>query len=157
MGPRVKSSGYTEAPTIVNGTLVPGLGGGVCQVSSTLYNAALLADLEIVERRPHSLRVSYVPASRDAVISGDYIDLKFKNTTGYPIFIGGYASGSSVTMTVYGSSKAAKKNVKIISDVYQTIPKDGKTQTKSRAYRKVYDSNGKLIREEKLSNDYYKG
>ena len=157
MGPRVKSSGYTEAPTIVNGTLVPGLGGGVCQVSSTLYNAALLADLEIVERRPHSLRVSYVPASRDAVISGDYVDLKFKNTTGYPIYIGGYTSGSSVTMTIYGSSKAAKKDVKIISDVYQTIPKEGKTQTKSRAYRKVYDSNGKLIKEEKLSNDYYKG
>ena len=157
MGPRVKSSGYTEAPTIVNGTLVPGLGGGVCQVSSTLYNAALLADLEIVERRPHSLRVSYVPASRDAVISGDYIDLKFKNTTGYPIYIGGYTSGSTVTMTIYGSSKVSKKDVKIISDVYQTIPKDGKTQTKSRAYRKVYDSNGKLIKEEKLSNDYYKG
>lgn len=159
MGPRVKSSGYEDAPVIVNGTLTPGLGGGVCQVSSTLYNAALLSDLQIVERRPHSLRVGYVDASRDAVISGDYIDLKFKNNTGYPIYVGGYTSGSNVTMIIYGSSKVPKKTVSISSSVNSTTPsKDGgKPATKSSAYRKVYDSSGKLIREEKLSNDSYKG
>lgn len=158
MGPRVKSSGYSEAPTIVNGTLTPGLGGGVCQVSSTLYNAALQADLEIVERRAHSMRVSYLPASRDAVISGDYIDLKFKNNTGYPIYVGGYPSGTSVTMVIYGSSKVPKKSVSIESTINSTKNlSDGKVQTKSSAYRKVYDSTGKLIRQEKLSNDTYKG
>ncbi len=158
MGPRIKSNGYKEAPTIVSGTLVPGLGGGGCQVSSTLYNAALYADLEITERRSHSLRVSYVDASLDAVISEDYIDLKFKNNTGYPIYIGGYASGSSVTMTIYGSSNVPKKKVVLSSEVYQTMPgKNDKPQTKSRAYRKVYDASGKLIRSETLSNDHYKG
>ncbi|KMT20819.1 VanW family protein [Clostridium cylindrosporum] len=159
MGPRVKSNGYKEAPTIVDGTLTPGLGGGICQVSTTLYNAALLSDLEIVERRPHSLKVGYVPASRDAVISEDYIDLKFRNNTGYPIYIQGSVYGSYVSMSIYGSSKAPKKSVKITEEVYKTIPsKSGKKpQIKSRAYRKVYDVNGNLIREEKLSSDHYKG
>ncbi|MEG0371871.1 MAG: VanW family protein [Clostridium sp.] len=159
MGPRVKSNGYKEAPTIVNGTLTPGLGGGICQVSTTLYNAALLSDLEIVERRPHSLRVGYVPASRDAVISGDYIDLKFKNNTEYPIYIQGIVSGNSVTMNVFGSSSSPTKKVVLNSEVYETTqPKgEGKPGTKSKAYRKVYDVNGKLIREETISKDNYKG
>lgn len=158
MGPRVKSGGYKEAPVIVSGSLTPGLGGGVCQVSSTLYNAILKSDLEIVERRAHSLRVKYLPASRDAVISEDYIDLKFKNNTEYPVYIAGYTSGSEVTMCIYGSSKLPKKSVEITSEVYQTKPgKDGKTETKSRAYKKVYDGSGKLIKNEKLSDDHYKG
>lgn len=158
MGPRVRSEGYKEAPTIVSGTLTPGLGGGVCQVSSTLYNAALKSDLEIVERRAHSLRVKYLPASRDAVISEDYIDLKFKNNTEYPVYIAGYTSGSEVTMCIYGSSRLPKKTVEITSEVYQTKPgKNGKTETRSRAYKKVYDGSGKLIKNEKLSDDHYKG
>lgn len=164
MGPRVKSEGYEEAPTIVSGTLTPGLGGGVCQVSSTLYNAIVKADLEIVERRAHSLRVKYLPASRDAVIAEDYIDLKFKNNTEYPVMIVGYTSGSDVTMAIYGSSKLPKKTVEISSQVYQTRalpPKKGedkpRTESRSRAYKKVYDENGNLIKEETLSDDVYKG
>ncbi|MEG0133927.1 MAG: VanW family protein [Clostridium sp.] len=159
LGPRIKSNGYKEAPTIVNGTLTPGLGGGICQVSSTLYNAALLSNLDIVERRPHSLRVGYVPASRDAVISEDYIDLKFKNNTDYPIYIQGYVSGNTVTLSMFGASKSPERRVVISQEVYETIPnpKGGKPQTKSKAYRKVYDINGNLIKNEPLSKDHYKG
>ncbi|MEF9953135.1 MAG: VanW family protein [Clostridium sp.] len=160
LGPRVKSNGYKEAPTIVNGTLTPGLGGGICQVSSTLYNTALLANLQIVERRNHSLKVGYLPASRDAVISEDYIDLKFKNDTNYPIFIQGSVSGNTVTINMYGSSLSPERKVVLSQEVYETIPnpkEGGKPQIKSRAYRKVYDINGKLIKDEMLSKDHYKG
>jgi vancomycin resistance protein YoaR len=85
-GPRTAERGYQPAPVIVGNTVVPGLGGGVCQVSSTLYNAVLQAGLEVVERYPHSQPVGYVPPGRDATIS-DYLDFKFRNSTDQIIMI----------------------------------------------------------------------
>ena len=85
-GPRTAERGYQPAPIIVGNTVVPGLGGGVCQVSSTLYNAVLEAGLEIVERYPHSQPVGYVPPGRDATIS-DYLDFKFRNNTDHMLMI----------------------------------------------------------------------
>ena len=85
-GPRTAERGYQPAPIIVGNTVVPGLGGGVCQVSSTLYNAVLEAGLEIVERYPHSQPVGYVPPGRDATIS-DYLDFKFRNNSDHIVMI----------------------------------------------------------------------
>lgn len=79
-GPRTAERGYQPAPIIVGNAVVPGIGGGVCQVSSTLYNAVLQAGLEVVERYPHSQPVGYVPPGKDATIS-DYLDFKFRNNT----------------------------------------------------------------------------
>lgn len=80
VGPRTVERGYELAPIIVGNAVVPGLGGGICQVSSTLYNAVLAAKLEVVERYPHSLPVGYVPPGRDATVS-DYLDFQFRNSS----------------------------------------------------------------------------
>jgi len=79
-GPRTMDRGYQFAPIMVGNQIVPGLGGGICQVSSTLYNAVLEAGLEVIERRPHSMPVNYVPRGKDATVS-DHIDFKFRNNT----------------------------------------------------------------------------
>jgi vancomycin resistance protein YoaR len=85
-GPRTAERGYRPAPVIVGNTVVPGLGGGVCQVSTTLYNAVLRAGLEIVERYPHSQPVGYVPPGMDATVA-DTLDFKFRNNTDRLIMI----------------------------------------------------------------------
>ncbi len=85
-GPRTAERGYRPAPVIVGNTVVPGLGGGVCQVSTTLYNALLRADLEVVERYPHSQPVGYVPPGMDATVA-DTLDFKFRNNTDRLIMI----------------------------------------------------------------------
>lgn len=94
-GPRTAERGYQPAPVIVGNTVVPGLGGGVCQVSSTLYNAVLQAELEVVERYPHSQPVGYVPPGRDATIS-DYLDFKFRNNTDQIILIKAAIGGGAI-------------------------------------------------------------
>ena len=81
MGARTKARGFLPAKIIENGEFVEGVGGGVCQVSTTLYNCALLAGFNIEEYHPHSLAVSYVPPSRDAMVSGLSCDLKIKNNS----------------------------------------------------------------------------
>ena len=78
---RTEENGYKAAPEYSGGKVVSGVGGGVCQVSTTLYNAVINAELQVVERSPHSMVVHYVSVSRDAAISGNYKDLKFKNNT----------------------------------------------------------------------------
>lgn len=124
MGPRLAKYGYKEANVIINNELVPGIGGGVCQVSSTLYNAALLSNMKIVERKSHSLPSSYVPLGRDATISGNYIDFKFENTTDYPIYIYGEVAGSWVKFSMYGRSEDQGRVVKIKTEVVKkTDPK----------------------------------
>ncbi|MBQ7077329.1 MAG: VanW family protein [Lachnospiraceae bacterium] len=95
-------NGYAMAGAYENGTVVEAVGGGVCQVSSTLYNAVIRAELEVVERSPHSMIVTYVQASQDAAIAGDYKDFKFKNNTDYPIYIQGYTSNKNVYFVIYG-------------------------------------------------------
>ena len=95
------SNGYKNATVIVNGEIEEGLGGGVCQVSSTLYNSVLYSGLEIVQRRPHSIPSSYVNYGRDAVVSDNAIDFKFKNNYDFPVYLKTYVGSSSVTVTIY--------------------------------------------------------
>lgn len=94
--------GFQEAPVIYNGKLVPGVGGGICQVSSTLYNAILRAGLEIVERRNHSLPVSYVPLGQDATFSEGYINFRFRNNTGAHLLIRTAVEQNKLTVKLFG-------------------------------------------------------
>lgn len=102
LGERTEENGYSAAGQYVNNELTDGVGGGICQVSTTLYNAVLIAELQVDERYPHSLTVGYVKLGRDAAIAGDYMDFKFTNNTNYPIYISGYAGGGSVSFAIYG-------------------------------------------------------
>ncbi|MDF2591563.1 MAG: VanW family protein [Clostridia bacterium] len=121
LGPRLAKFGYKDAKVIINNELVPGIGGGVCQVSSTLYNAVLLSNLKIIERQNHSLTLSYVGLGRDATISGDYIDFKFMNNTDYPIYIYGEVKGSWVKFIVFGKSEHPGRTVKINTETIKTL------------------------------------
>ncbi|MDD3654931.1 MAG: VanW family protein, partial [Desulfotomaculaceae bacterium] len=120
VGPRSSEAGYKNAPVIVNNEIVDGLGGGVCQVSTTLYNCVLLAGLDIVERYNHSLPVSYIPIGRDATVVYDNLDFKFRNSTDNCIFIKSVVSGGTVGFKLYGNT-AYKRNVKINTWVTQEI------------------------------------
>ncbi|MGQ9711073.1 MAG: VanW family protein [Desulfotomaculales bacterium] len=104
VGPRSQEAGYKDAPVILNENLVPGLGGGVCQVSSTLYNAVLLANLKVTERANHSLPVAYVPLGRDATVVYGSVDLKFVNTTPSYIYLKAPVRGSRITIKIYGNT-----------------------------------------------------
>lgn len=96
VGPRTRAAGYDEAPVISNGVLVPGVGGGICQVSTTLFNAVLLAGLPIVERWPHSLFIERYPVGRDATVSYGSEDFRFRNDTDSVLLINIAATESSV-------------------------------------------------------------
>lgn len=98
-----KDHEYREAPVILNGRLVPGIGGGICQVSSTLYQAVLRAGLEIVERRNHSLPVAYLPLGHDATYATDAIDFKFRNSTGKALLIRTEVKDRKVTVKLFGT------------------------------------------------------
>lgn len=118
MGSRNAANGYLEAGSYLDGQTVQTYGGGVCQVSSTLYNAVILAELEITERWSHSMTVDYVKPSMDAAISEGYKDLKFKNNTDSPIYIEGYTVGGKLTFTIYGEeTRAASRKISFVSEV----------------------------------------
>ena len=121
--PFTEAEGYKNAGTIVNGKIEDSLGGGICQVASTLYNTVLLTDLEVVYRQNHSLAVSYVPLGRDATYNTGSIDFQFKNNTGYPIFIDGYCENNQVIVSIYGhKSMKSDYTIKFESVVTEEIP-----------------------------------
>ncbi len=105
LGKRTKSKGYKEAPIIIQSKDGPkkgyGVGGGICQISSTLYNAAEKSGLEITERHAHSKNVGYVPEGKDATVVYDSIDFKFKNNHQYPIMIKVFLTQDNVTVKIY--------------------------------------------------------
>lgn len=121
MGSRNAANGYLEAGSYLNGETVESYGGGVCQVSTTLYNAVILAELEIVERSSHSMIVDYVKPSMDAAISEGVLDLKIKNNTDAPIYIEGITNGGNLTFTVYGKEyRPSTRKVSYISETLST-------------------------------------
>lgn len=120
VGPRSSEAGYKNAPVIVDNEIVDGLGGGVCQVSTTLYNCVLLTGLEIVERYNHSLPVSYIPIGRDATVVYDSLDFKFRNSTDSCIFIKSFVAGGAIGFKLYGNT-ACKRDVKVNTWVTQEI------------------------------------
>lgn len=171
VGPREAEQGYREAPIIVKNELVPGIGGGICQVSSTLYNAVLLAGLTPVERLNHSLPSGYIGLGRDATVSYGAIDFKFKNTRKEPVMISTRVAGDRVYMAILGTFQG--EEVQIQSTVEQEIPfpviykedltlppgaetleeegKPGYKVTVTRTIRR----NGSIVRHEVISRDTY--
>lgn len=122
ISPLTEENGYYEAASYNNGKVEDSLGGGVCQVSTTLYNAVLKAELEITERSPHSMVVSYVKPSMDAAIAGDYKDFKFKNDTSVPVYIQGGTYGNTIYFTIYGEeTRSPDRTVRFESEVTDTI------------------------------------
>ena len=109
LGPRTYAAGYRNGKIYENGQVVDGLGGGICQISSTLYNAALMSDMEIVERRNHQFVTSYVSEGRDATVVYGATDFKFKNTRTYPVRLVASAKGGVATVSVYGIKEADRE------------------------------------------------
>jgi len=105
MGAHLPGSGYEAAIVLVRGEPVEDIGGGICQVVTTLYNAVLLAELTVVQRHNHSARVSYADYGFDATIAGDYYDLKFKNNTPYPILITSSLEENALHVTIHGNEQ----------------------------------------------------
>ena len=168
-----QANGYRLATGFAGGKHVDSYGGGVCQVSSTLYNAVLYANLDIISRSNHSLPVGYVPPSRDATVYYGAVDFKFKNTRNYPIKIVTYASGSALTIEIYGRKEENEYEVVIeswaISSIAPTIKyienpnlpqgtenviSKGANGYKSVAY-KTLKQNGVVISKTLLSSDIY--
>ena len=176
-GERTIENGYKSSPIIEKGEFVLGVGGGVCQVSTTLYNAVIRAGLRVITVSPHSLPVSYVPPSMDAMVS-TATDFRFKNTTPYPITIKSEAKGGCLTFKIYGF-KMITDGEQIIfrSETVSALPyeyeeridkenlipegedflilKEGKSGLISRSYKDIYFS-GKLISSVKIREDHYK-
>ena len=140
VGARTEANGFKKAKIIEDGRFVYGTGGGVCQVSTTLYNAALLAGLKVTEYHPHSLSVNYVRPSRDAMVSGSYSDLKFCNTTNCPVYIRVLTGLYYVRCEMYGLSDGAKYSLSSVvtgeeggtveSECYLTVTRGESSYTK---------------------------
>lgn len=145
MGPFEESTGYALAGSYLNGKTVESFGGGVCQVSTTLYDALLLSELEITQRYNHSMTVSYVKPSMDAAISGTSKDLRFKNNTDAPIYIEANASGGRLTFNIWGHETRPKnRTIEYVSEVVETIQPGNDVITEDptlpSTYRKVESS-----------------
>ena len=148
IGPRNAADGWREAHMFVSGQVVSGVGAGICQCSSTIYNAALLAGLPIIERHPHMFRVTYVPASRDAAIYWGGKDFRFKNNTGGPIYVQTFLKGGRFHARLLGT-QPRKGSYAVESRIVSR-----KKGTLSEAYR-IARTGDEAIKE-KLSRDYYK-
>ena len=151
VGARTIAAGYKEAPIYVSGEVVDGLGGGICQITSTLYNAVVYANLNVVERTNHQFVPSYVTASRDATVVYGSLDFKFKNNRNYPIKINCSVSGGIANFQIFGLKQDDDYDVEISS--YET----GRTATAiySEAY-KILKKDGKVVNKQLLSKDTYK-
>ena len=180
VGARTEARGFKPAPEYSNGEIVDGIGGGVCQASTTLYGALLRVGVRIDERYNHSMTVGYVPRSQDAAVVYPGKTLSFTNTTGYPLFFTTSVTSDRATVTIYGYDVYPGKTVSIESEIlsvdaakvntyadpgYQyttepgqivtvTTPSDGVT---SRAYRVLTDdATGREVSRELLSKDTYR-
>lgn len=122
VGKRTIEEGYKDAKIYQDGKVVDGLAGGICQISSTLYNAVIKANLEIVERRNHSFTTSYVKAGRDATVVYGVIDFKFKNTRTYPIKIEGSVGSGVAEFNIYGIKEEVEYSVDLAPVVTASIP-----------------------------------
>lgn len=120
VGERTEKRGFKNAKIIVNGEFIDGVGGGVCQVSTTLYNAVLLAGLKVTEYHPHSLSVSYVSPSFDAMVSFGSADLRFINNTKSPIIINAYAKENRLTVYITGEKSIYR--YERLSEIIEEIP-----------------------------------
>lgn len=122
LGKRTPAAGYKNAKVYENGQVVDGIGGGICQISSTLYNTVLKANLEIIERKNHMFVTSYTPAGTDATVAYGSIDFKFKNTRNYPIKIKASCSNGVATVSIYGIKEENEYQISFRTKTISTIP-----------------------------------
>ena len=151
VGERTIAAGYKEAPIYVNGRVEDGLGGGICQITTTLYNAVLYANLEVIERTNHQFVPSYSNASRDATVVYGAIDFKFKNNREYPIKITCSVANGIANFKIYGLKSENDYEVQITSRVTGTTS----NAIYSEAY-KTLKKNGTVVSTERISKDTYK-
>ncbi|NLO41221.1 MAG: hypothetical protein GX115_17360 [Ruminiclostridium sp.] len=175
LGDRTEKNGYRNAKVIVNNELVDGLGGGICQVTSTFYNAVLLSGLEVVERRNHTIPLTYIDVGRDATISQGYIDFKFKNNLSYAVLVDARIYGNQVNVSIWGRKPQTEYKYRIRTKITEKTRSEG-VETwldpslkpgevvvvreavpgcKVEVYRETVDSSGKVIQTEKISVDKY--
>ncbi len=172
IGKRTAANGFREANVYVGNKIETGIGGGICQTSSTLYSAALYANLEIVSRTSHSLPVGYVPAGQDATIAEGYIDLLIKNNTDYPVKIVAVTNGRMLTCKFLGvktpgqsvelfHSRISTSSPKTERSFDEAIPVGYKKTTNSGAdgytiaSKRVVKMNGEIVKSETLSKSVY--
>lgn len=162
---------YREAPVMVDGLLVEGKGGGICQVSTTLFNAALLANIQIVERNHHSLPVAYVPIGLDATVAGDYLDLKLKLKDNGWFYIVTEINQGQLTVYIYGKKnyqsqiRIEQSELEIVPPPTKVIRDTDKSQEKNplksgkQGYRistwRIISNEGQ-VKKELIAKDYYK-
>ena len=172
VGPRLKEYGFRDAPIFVKGEVEPGTGGGVCQVSTTVYNAALLSNLKILRRSHHSRPVVYAPVGRDATVAYPLLDLRFKNTTGGPVYIAASVGPRTVNVTVLGKRSDGLKveleavghrvikapvtaaRVETSTPAKPIVQQAGRAGHQVSIYRIVRE-NGEVVKRELISTDYY--
>lgn len=123
MAPLTIANGYDIAKAYENGQVVDSVAGGVCQIATTLYNAAIRAEMEITQRAPHSMTVAYVQASADAAIAGTYKDIKITNDTDYPMYIEGYVNGKKLTFNIWGvETRSSNRKIEFVSEILSSTP-----------------------------------
>lgn len=174
LGPRSTATGYKNAKVYENGEVVDGIGGGICQISSTLYNAALMADMEIVERRNHQFVTSYVGAGRDATVVYGLTDFKFKNTRKYPVKLKASSVSGIATISIFGIKEEEREYTYTFkTNTISTIPfttkyiedaslKPGEEVVKQKGANGLVTQtymtkmkNGKIVSSQLLSKDTY--
>ena len=148
-GARTWSKGYKTAKVIVGGKFVNGEGGGVCQVSTTIFNATLLAGMEIQEVHNHTIPSKYAPRGRDAAVSYGYSDLKFKNPYSHPVYIKNIINNGAITSKVYGCNQDREKLYIRTEEKYE------KDKINVKTYRIYLDEENNKIREELISESKY--
>ena len=174
VGPRTEEAGYEEAGTYVGNKVEPGIGGGICQVSTTLYRAVMRANIRSTERTNHSMAVGYALPGLDATVAYGYLDYKFTNTYDFPIYIQGYTAGKVVTYNIYGDSSAlGGKTYDMVNEILETLPPETKVVEdptleegkevnegggmigyRASSYQVTYE-NGVEVNREKISTDTY--
>jgi vancomycin resistance protein YoaR len=171
-GERTAAKGFREAPVIVNGELQTGLGGGVCQVSTTVFNAAYEAGLPITARTNHALYISHYPLGRDATVDYPSIDLKFVNDTGHWLLLRTWVGSSSLVVGLYGTPQhrrvesfpqplrvvappPVQKTVDATLEPGEVVVDDAGVPAQSTSVeRKVYDAQGKLLSDQTWYSSY---
>lgn len=171
VGQRTRAAGYKDAAMFSDGMVTNGLGGGICQITSTLYDAVIFADLEIIYRRNHMFIPSYVDGGEDATVVWGSTDFKFKNSRDYPIKIVSSVQNGVATVSIYGLATDNEYNISIETEVIKSIPYSTEYR-RNTGYRsgtviqsgakgyvvdsyKVYRQNGIEVKREKLSRDTY--
>lgn len=152
VGKRTSEAGYKEYEVVENEKVVLGIGGGICQVSTTLYNAVIESNLEVTSRKNHTYLPPYITEGRDATVDWGTIDFKFKNSREYPIKIESSVSNGIMKISIYGV---------YTNDEYDSIEIEAKTAEFEKKKHvvdifKIYKKDGEIVKEEFISKDTYK-